>query len=102
MATIEESVEVDVPVRRAYDQWTQFETLPAFMEGVKEVRQLDDTHLQTTRTCTGWSSTTAGNTSSTRRSPSSSPMRVWRGGRPTGSRMRASLRSIGSTTTTAS
>ena len=45
MATIEQSVEVDVPVRTAYNQWTQFETFPAFMEGVKEVRQLDDTHL---------------------------------------------------------
>ena len=45
MATIEESVEVDVPVRTAYDQWTQFEEFPSFMEGVKEVRQLDDTLL---------------------------------------------------------
>jgi uncharacterized membrane protein len=45
MATLEESVEVNVPVRTAYNQWTQFETFPAFMEGVKEVRQLDDTHL---------------------------------------------------------
>ena len=45
MATIEESVEVDVPVRTAYNQWTQFEEFPSFMEGVKEVRQLDDTHL---------------------------------------------------------
>src|SRR5579884_2171776 len=45
MATIEQSVEVAVPVRTAYNQWTQFETFPAFMEGVEEVRQLDDTHL---------------------------------------------------------
>jgi uncharacterized membrane protein len=45
MATIEQSVEVNVPVRTAYNQWTQFETFPAFMEGVKEVRQLDDTRL---------------------------------------------------------
>ena len=48
MSTIEESIEIDVPVRTAYDQWTQFETFPEFMEGVKEVRQLDDTHLHWT------------------------------------------------------
>jgi uncharacterized membrane protein len=45
MASIEESIEVAVPVRTAYNQWTQFEEFPLFMEGVKEVRQLDDTHL---------------------------------------------------------
>jgi uncharacterized membrane protein len=45
MATIEASIEVDVPVRTAYNQWTQFEEFPQFMDGVKEVRQLDDTHL---------------------------------------------------------
>ena len=45
MATIEESVEVQVPLSTAYNQWTQFEEFPAFMEGVEEVRQLDDTHL---------------------------------------------------------
>jgi uncharacterized membrane protein len=45
MATVEESIEVAVPLRTAYDQWTQFEEFPQFMEGVKEVRQLDDTHL---------------------------------------------------------
>ena len=45
MSTIEQSIEIDVPVRTAYDQWTQFETFPQFMEGVKEVRQVDDTHL---------------------------------------------------------
>jgi len=45
MATIQESIEVDAPVRVAYDQWTQFETFPDFMDGVKEVKQLDDTHL---------------------------------------------------------
>ena len=43
--TVEESVEVKVPVRAAYDQWTQFETFPQFMEGVESVRQVDDTHL---------------------------------------------------------
>jgi uncharacterized membrane protein len=45
MATIEQSIEIDVPCRTAYNQWTQFEDFPKFMEGVKEVRQLDDTHL---------------------------------------------------------
>lgn len=45
MPTIEKSVEVNAPVRTVYNQWTQFEEFPQFMEGVKEVRQLDDTHL---------------------------------------------------------
>jgi uncharacterized membrane protein len=45
MSTIEQSIEVAVPVRAAYNQWTQFEEFPRFMEGVDEVRQLDDTHL---------------------------------------------------------
>jgi uncharacterized membrane protein len=45
MATIEESVEVDVPVRTAYNQWTQFEEFPRFMEGVEQVRQLTDTKV---------------------------------------------------------
>ena len=44
-STIEESVDVHVPVRVAYNQWTQFEEFPSFMEGVEEVTQLDDTHL---------------------------------------------------------
>jgi uncharacterized membrane protein len=42
---IEESVELNVPARVAYEQWTQFEKFPEFMAGVKEVRQLDDAHL---------------------------------------------------------
>jgi uncharacterized membrane protein len=45
MPSIEQSVEVNVPVSTAYNQWTQFEEFPQFMDGVKEVRQLDDTHL---------------------------------------------------------
>ncbi len=45
MTTIEKSVEVEVPVRVAYSQWTQFEEFPQFMEGVEEVRQLDDKRL---------------------------------------------------------
>jgi hypothetical protein len=43
MATqVERTVEVDVPVRAAYDQWTQFEEFPQFMGGVQEVRQVSD------------------------------------------------------------
>ena len=45
MATVHESIEIDAPVRAAYDQWTQFERFPDFMEGVKEVRQIDETRL---------------------------------------------------------
>jgi uncharacterized membrane protein len=45
MTTIEQSIEVAVPVATAYNQWTQFEEFPAFMDGVKEVRQIDETHL---------------------------------------------------------
>jgi uncharacterized membrane protein len=45
MSTIEESIDLNVPVRNAYNQWTQFQEFPQFMEGVEEVRQLDDTHL---------------------------------------------------------
>ena len=46
MATVEQSIEVNVPVRTAYNQWTQFEEFPQFMEGVEAVSQLDDTHLR--------------------------------------------------------
>jgi uncharacterized membrane protein len=45
MERIQKSVEVKCPVRTAYDQWTQFEEFPRFMAGVKEIKQLDDTHL---------------------------------------------------------
>ncbi|MGW7365749.1 SRPBCC family protein [Streptomyces sp. NPDC054841] len=44
MSRVKESIEVDVPVRTAYNQWTQFEEFPNFMEGVEEVRQVDDRH----------------------------------------------------------
>ena len=46
MSTIEQSIDVEVPVRTAYNQWTQFEEFPKFMDGVREVRQLSDTRLQ--------------------------------------------------------
>jgi uncharacterized membrane protein len=45
MPTIEESIDVQVPVSTAYNQWTQFEEFPQFMDGVRQVRQQDDTHL---------------------------------------------------------
>jgi uncharacterized membrane protein len=45
MERTEKSIEIGVPVHTAYNQWTQFEDFPRFMDGVKEVRQLDDTHL---------------------------------------------------------
>ncbi len=48
MSHIEESVDVAVPVRAAYDQWTQFEEFPRFMEGVDQVEQLNDTTLRWT------------------------------------------------------
>ena len=45
MASIQKPIDVDVPVRTAYNQWTQFEEFPRFMEGVEEVRQFDDRRL---------------------------------------------------------
>jgi uncharacterized membrane protein len=53
MSQIIESVDVDVPVRKAYDQWTQFETFPKFMEGVERVEQLDDTTVRWTAEIAG-------------------------------------------------
>ena len=45
MERIEKTIEIDRPVRTVYNQWTQFEEFPRFMDGVKEVKQLDDTHV---------------------------------------------------------
>jgi uncharacterized membrane protein len=53
MARVEQSIEVDVPISVAYDQWTQFESFPRFMEGVKQVQQLDDKHLRWTAEVAG-------------------------------------------------
>jgi uncharacterized membrane protein len=53
--TIDESIEVNVPVSVAYNQWTQFEDFPLFMEGVDHVEQKDDTRLH-------WVATVAGKT----------------------------------------
>jgi uncharacterized membrane protein len=43
MTVVEESIEVQVPVTTAYNQWTQFEEFPRFMEGVESVKQVSDT-----------------------------------------------------------
>ena len=53
MSRFEQQIEVDVPVSVAYDQWTQFETFPRFMEGVKSVRQIDDKMLEWTAEVAG-------------------------------------------------
>ena len=66
MPKIEDSIDVQVPVREVYDQWTQFEEFPRFMDGIQSVQQLDDTHVQ-------WARRFAVNGASGRpRSPSSS------------------------------
>jgi uncharacterized membrane protein len=52
-AAVVEEIEVEVPVNEAYNQWTQFEQFPQFMDGVEEVRQLDDTLLH-------WAATVGG------------------------------------------
>jgi uncharacterized membrane protein len=46
MPTIEDTIEVQVPVQQAYNQWTQFEDFPKFMEGIESVQQLDETHVR--------------------------------------------------------
>ncbi|MFE0787199.1 cyclase [Streptomyces sp. alain-838] len=53
MSTVKEAVEVGVPVHTAYNQWTQFEEFPQFMEGVEEVRQLDERRNHWTTTVSG-------------------------------------------------
>jgi uncharacterized membrane protein len=53
MASVTKSIDVNVPVTTAYDQWTQFEEFPRFMEGVDRITQLDDTH-------THWKTSIAG------------------------------------------
>ena len=53
MPRFEDSIDVNMPVRAAYDRWTQFEQFPTFMEGVDRVVQLDDKHLEWTATVAG-------------------------------------------------
>ena len=53
MPRFEDSIDVAVPIRVAYDQWTQFEQFPQFMEGVDRVVQLDDKRLEWTATVAG-------------------------------------------------
>ncbi|CAO5183114.1 Coenzyme Q-binding protein COQ10 START domain-containing protein [Frankia sp. AiPs1] len=43
-STVQESIEVHVPIRTAYNQWTQFESFPHFMDGVESIAQIDNTH----------------------------------------------------------
>lgn len=45
MSTTEQSIDVDVPIKAVYEQWTQFESFPRFMNVIEEVRQVDDRHL---------------------------------------------------------
>lgn len=45
MSSVTKSIDVNVPVSTAYNQWTQFELFPQFMDGVKEVHQIDETRL---------------------------------------------------------
>jgi uncharacterized membrane protein len=53
MPRFEASIDVDVPVRLVYDQWTQFEEFPRFMEGVERVVQRDDKTLDWTAEVAG-------------------------------------------------
>ena len=60
MSTTQQSIQIDLPVSAVYNQWTQFEDFPHFMEGVERVTQLDDKRLH-------WVAEIAGTTR--RRSP---------------------------------
>jgi uncharacterized membrane protein len=46
MPKVQDSIEVQVPVQQAYNQWTQFEEFPKFMDGIQSVQQLDETHVE--------------------------------------------------------
>lgn len=73
MSQVKESIEVDVPVTTAYNQWTQFESFPQFMDGVERIEQRTDT-------LSHWVTKVAGGSgSSTRRLRSRSPTRRSRG-----------------------
>ena len=91
MTAIKEAIVVDVPVPVAYGQWTRFEEFPRFMEGVTEVRQLDDKSLH-------WEADVAGGTppgtprSSTRSRTRGSPRRSTGGTQNDGEALRAGRR----------
>ena len=53
MAEITETIDVGVPVHTAYNQWTQFEDFPQFMNGIEAVRQLDERTLRWTASVAG-------------------------------------------------
>ena len=53
MPRFEDTIEVDVPVRTVYDQWTQFESFPQFMEGVESVVQENDRTVRWTAVIAG-------------------------------------------------
>ena len=57
MSNITEAVDVNVPIAKAYNQWTQFETFPQFMQGVDRIEQLDATHTRWTVSAVGVSRT---------------------------------------------
>ena len=84
MSTVEQSIDVDVPVRTAYDQWTQFESFPEFMDGVERSTR------SMTRTRTGSPRSVGSSASSTPRSPSSTRTSASRGEPSTGPTMPAS------------
>ena len=46
MPKVDDSIDVRVPVQQAYNQWTQFEEFPKFMDGIQSVQQLDDGHVK--------------------------------------------------------
>ena len=54
MTSVTKSIDVHVPIRAAYNQWTRFEEFPRFMEGVRKVKQLDNRRLR-------WLAEVAGN-----------------------------------------
>jgi uncharacterized membrane protein len=53
MASVQKSIEVNVPLSTVYNQWTQFEEFPRFMDAVKSVRQLDEKTLEWTASIAG-------------------------------------------------
>ena len=57
MSSVDHHIDVEVPLTAAYDEWTRFERLPRFMDGVDEVRQVDETHLLWRAERIAWRST---------------------------------------------